>query len=411
MISRARPIQPEAAEAPSALPYGRQLIEEDDLAAVVAVLRSDTLAQGPRVAEFERRFAETVDAREAVACSSGTAALHLALAGLDVGPGDVCIVPAMSFLSTATAVRYCGAEVVFADVEPDTGLLTPETLDAAFAAAGSRNVKAVLPVHLGGRLCDVFALETVARAHGAAVVEDACHALGSWSPLNGAAGEGRHGRATAFSFHPVKTIACGEGGMVTTGDAALAERMRRLRNHGVTREAALLTDAELSLDDAAQPNPWGYEQAELGFNYRMTDLEAALGLSQLGKLERFVEGRTALARRYDQLLEPLAPLVRPVALPAGDRTSLHLYQVLVDWEALGVSRAEVMRALAGRGVGTQVHYIPICRQPYFARRYGALRLPAAESFYARVLALPLFPAMSEADVERVALEFAAALGR
>jgi dTDP-4-amino-4,6-dideoxygalactose transaminase len=170
-------------------------------------------------------------------------------------------------------------------------------------------------------------------------------------------------------------------------------------------------DPELSLDEASAPNPWSYEQTELGFNYRMTDLEAALGMSQLAKLERFVEARAALARRYDDLLAPLAPLVRPVAAPVGDRTSLHLYQVLVDWDALGVSRAEVMRALAARGVGTQVHYIPIPRQPYFTSRYGALRLPGAESFYARVLALPLFPAMTAADAERVALEFASALGR
>lgn len=411
MIPRARPTSAEETQAPSALPYGRHLIEEDDIAAVVAVLRSDSLAQGPRVAEFEQRFAETVGARHAVACSSGTAALHLALAGLDVAPADVCIVPALSFLSTATAVRYCGAEVIFADVDADTGLLTPETLDAAFAIAGSRTVKAVLPVHLGGRLCDTFALETIAKAHGADLVEDACHALGSRSPANGSAGECRHAHAATFSFHPVKTVACGEGGMVATGDPALADRMRRLRNHGVTREAALMTDPELSLDAAGAPNPWSYEQAELGFNARMTDLEAALGISQLGKLDRFVEARAGLARRYDELLAPLAPFVRPVAVPAGDRTSLHLYQVLVDWNQLGVGRADVMRALAARGVGAQVHYIPINRQPYFAQRYGALRLSGAEDFYARVLALPLFPAMTMADVERVALELAAALGR
>lgn len=413
MIPHARPTPEleQEPEPPSALPYGRQLIEDDDIAAVVAVLRSDLLAQGPRVAEFEDRFAEVVGAPHAVACSNGTAALHLALAGLGVGEGDVCIAPAVSFLSTATAIRFCGAEVVFADVDADTGLMTPGTLDTAFEAAGTRAVKAVLPVHLGGRLCDVFGLETVARAHGAVLLEDACHALGSRSPLNGAAGECRHAAATAFSFHPLKTIACGEGGMVTMRDSALAERLRRLRNHGVTRVSSEMTDAALSLDKAGATNPWSYEQCELGFNYRMTDMEAALGSSQLRKLDRFVEARATLARLYDALLEPLAPLVRPVSVRAGDRTSLHLHQVLVDWDALGVTRTEVMRTLADRGVGTQVHYIPINRQPYFVDRYGAQRLPGAEGFYARVLALPLFPAMTAADVERVALELAAALGR
>jgi dTDP-4-amino-4,6-dideoxygalactose transaminase len=269
----------------------------------------------------------------------------------------------------------------------------------------------VLPVHLGGRLCDAIGLAQVAEARGAVLVEDACHALGSRALATGSVGGCRRSAAATFSFHPVKTIACGEGGMTTTRDRKLAERMRRLRNHGVTRDAHLMSDAALSFGADGEANPWSYEQLELGFNYRMTEMEGALGVSQLGKLERFVQARTVLARRYDAVLAPLGPLVRPVAQPLGDRTALHLYQVLVDWKALGLDRAAVMRALVARGIGTQVHYIPIHRQPYFAKRYGRLRLPGAEAFYSRVLALPLFPAMSSEDVDRAALEFARALGR
>lgn len=383
---------------PAFLPYGRQSIDEDDIAAVVAALRSDFLAHGPRVGVFEQAFAQAVGAREAVACSSGTAALHLALAGLDVGPGDVCVVPAMTFLSTATAVRMCGAEVVFADVDPDTGALTPETLARAIAAHDGP-VKAVLPVHLGGRLCDMAGLRAVADAAGALVVEDACHGPGGRFADGARVGDGAHSAAACFSFHPVKTIAAGEGGMVTLNDPARAERMRRLRNHAVSRDPAIMGDAGLSFDIAGVPNPWSYEQLELGFNYRMDEMAAALGASQLAKLPAFAARRADLAALYDAGLAGMAH-VRPVAAGPG-APSLHIYQVLVDFGAAGLSRAAVMRALADQGVGSQVHYIPLYRQPYFAARYGQTPLPGAEAFYARVLALPLFPAMADGDVQRV----------
>jgi UDP-4-amino-4,6-dideoxy-N-acetyl-beta-L-altrosamine transaminase len=388
------------------LPYGRHDIDQSDVDAVTAALTSGCLAHGPRVGAFERAFANRVGAREAVACSSGTAALHLALAALDVGEDDICIVPAVTFLATASAARFCGAEVVFADVDPASGLMTSRTLAAAIRRAG-RPVKAVLPVHLGGRICDVAALAHVAK--GSAVVEDACHALGGVDADGDAVGGCAASDAACFSFHPVKTIAAGEGGMVALGDPDRAERMRRLRNHGVSREPALLRDADLSLDAGGEPNPWSYEQVELGFNYRMNEMEAALGLNQLGRLDRFVARRQALAGLYDRRLAELAH-VTPIRGAAGDLPSLHLYQVCIDFEATGRSRAEVMRALSTVGVQTQVHYIPLYRQPYFRGRYGDMRLPGAEAFYAGVLALPLFPAMEDADVERVcdALETALA---
>ncbi len=397
-----------AREAPRRpLPYGRQLIEEDDVSAVVEALRGELLVQGARAEAFEHALAAKVGAAQAVTCSSGTAALHLALAGLDVGPGDVCIVPAVTFLSTATAALLCGARVVFADVDPATGLVTARTLANALHRAGPA-AKVALPVHLGGRMCDMQALAHVAEAHDVTLVEDACHALGSARDGIGRAGGSRFSAASVFSFHPVKTIACGEGGAVTTNDPALAERMRRLRNHGVTRDPALMVDAELSLDGEAA-NPWSYEQLELGFNYRMTEMEAALGLSQLGKLDRFQARRLSLGAAYDALLAPLAPFVRPVHAEADETPCPHLYSVAIDFERLGLARAALMRDLAARGIGTQVHYIPVYRQPAFVARYGPMRLEGAEAYYASNLALPLFPAMDEADVQRVALELARAL--
>jgi UDP-4-amino-4,6-dideoxy-N-acetyl-beta-L-altrosamine transaminase len=388
------------------LPYGRQWIDDEDVAAVVAALRSDFIAHGPRVTAFEQAFALKVGAKEAVACASGTAALHLALAALDVGPGDLCIVPAITFLSTATAARFCGAEIVFADVDPDSGLLTPQTLEAAIASA-TGPVKAALPVHLGGRLCDMAGIEQVCGRHGIAIVEDAAHAVGGIDAAGALVGACPHSAAATFSFHPVKTLATAEGGMVTLNDPARAERMRRLRNHGVTHDAALMTEPE-SLDEAGNRQPWIYEQIELGFNYRMNELEAALGLSQLAKLDRFVSRRRALTSRYEALLDPLAPMVKPVPVGSGE-PGLHLFAALIDFEAACVPRSELMRRLSAEGIGTQVHYVPLYRQPYFKARYGEMRLPGAEAYYARVLALPLFPAMQGSDVDRVVEALARAL--
>lgn len=381
------------------LPYGRQWIDDEDVAAVVAALRSELIAHGPRVAAFEQAFAAVTGAAEAVACSSGTAALHLALAALDIGPGDVCIVPAITFLATASAVLYRGAQVRFADVDPDTGLMTPETLSAALDAAP--DVRAVLPVHLGGRFCDMAAIASITRARGCRIVEDACHAVGGDDAEARPAGACAHSDAATFSFHPVKTLAAGEGGMVTCNDAERAERMRRLRNHGVTRDPGRMT-ASFAFDPEGAPNPWAYEQLELGFNYRMNELEAALGLSQLGKLPRFAERRRALTARYDGALATLAPLLRQVRTPLGQSPVLHLYTVLVDFETAGVSRAALMRSLADHGIGSQVHYVPLPWQPVFQPYAEGQRFPGAEAYYARVLALPLYPAMSDGDVDRVA---------
>lgn len=381
------------------LPYGRQTIEEDDIAAVAAALRGDFLTTGPLVAAFEAAFAARVGAKHAVACSNGTAALHLAMLALDVRPGEAVIVPSTTFLATANCARYVGAEVAFADVDPDSGLMTADTLRAALGRLGDRRLRAVLPVHLRGEAVDLPALAALAAAAGAVLVEDAAHAVGTELDFgDGCArvGDGRWSAMTTFSFHPVKTIATAEGGMVTTNDDRLAARLRALRSHGMLRPEGC--------------EAWWYEMPEIGFNYRLPDVLCALGLSQLAKLDRFVARRRTLTAAYQAAVAELAPIVRPAASPAWSRAAPHLMSVLIEFAAAGRSRAEVVARLREGGVGSQVHYIPVHRQPYYAARYGALELPGAEAWYARCLSLPLYPAMTEADVARVVEALRAALG-
>ncbi|WP_293676039.1 UDP-4-amino-4,6-dideoxy-N-acetyl-beta-L-altrosamine transaminase [uncultured Phenylobacterium sp.] len=373
------------------LPYGRQTIEDDDIAAVVEALKADFLTTGPRVEAFERAFAETVGARHAVACSNGTAALHLAMLALDVQPGEVVIAPSITFLATANCARYVGADVVFADVDPDSGLMTPQTLADAIERVGERRLRAVLPVHLRGDARDLPALAALARGAGAVLVEDAPHALGTTAKFGNVTqtiGDVRHSAMATFSFHPVKTIATGEGGMVTTNDDRLEGRLRSLRSHGMVRPP----DAD----------PWWYEMPEPGFNYRLPDILCALGQSQLAKLPRFAARRRTLASAYEAALAPLAPVVRIAARPAWSDPVLHLMCVLIDFPAVGRTRRQVVDDLRARGVGTQVHYIPVHRQPYYRGLYGDLSLPGAEAWYARCLSLPLYPGMADGDVEEVA---------
>jgi UDP-4-amino-4,6-dideoxy-N-acetyl-beta-L-altrosamine transaminase len=382
------------------LPYGRQTIEDDDVAAVAAALRADFLTTGPTVEAFESAFKAKVGAEHAIAVANGTATLHLAMLALGVGEGDVCIAPSVTFLATANCARYVGAEVVFADVDPDSGLMTPETLADALKRAAGRRVKAVLPVHLRGDVCDLPALRDLAATVGAVLVEDAPHALGSVATFEGVVhpvGDGAYSAFASFSFHPVKTLATGEGGMLTTNDAALAARARSLRGHGMVRPAGA--------------EPWVYEMPELGFNYRIPDVLCALGISQLSKLDRFVARRRALTALYADRLAALAPTVRLATSPTWSDPALHLLTVLIDFEAAGTTRRAVVEALKAQGVGSQVHYIPVHGQPYYQARYGALDLPGAEAWYARCLTLPLYPTMADGDVDRVVEALSGALDR
>lgn len=390
------------------LPYGRHLIDDDDIAAVNKVLTSEFLTTGPVVEDFERAFAARVDARYAVACSSGTAALHLAALALGLGEGDAVVVPTVTFLATANAVRYVGAEVVFADVDAESGLMTADTLADALESAP--NAKAVFPVHLGGQTAPMEAITAIAADRGLRVVEDACHAVGaSYDTADGPArvGSCRHAAMAAFSFHPVKTIAMGEGGAVTTNDGALHKRLAALRNHGVSTDD--FENREMASDGNGGTNPWYYEMTEPGFNYRASAIHCALGLSQLAKLDAYVARRRALAERYDALLAPLAPVVRPVSRVPGVSPAWHLYATLIDFDGAGIPRARLMERLRAQGIGTQVHYIPVHEQPYYRRRYGRRELPGAAAYYARALSLPLFPAMTDDDVGRVVAALEAAL--
>lgn len=387
------------------IPYGRQTIDDDDIAAVTEVLRGEMLTGGPAVARFEAALASAVEAPHAIACSNGTAALHLAVLALDLGPGDVVIVPTLTFLATANAVRLAGAEVLFADVDPDTGLMTPQTLrDALARFDGEGAVRAVIPVHLNGQSCAMPGIAEIAAENGLAVIEDACHALGGTqvnAEQRAAVGATAWSSMACFSFHPVKAIAMGEGGAVTTRDPGLARRLKQLRSHGMTRDPSDFTQQDQAFDESDQANPWYYEMPEVGLNYRACDLQCALGESQLRKLPAFLERRRALAARYDKLLTDRANYLRPVPRSQPETDGWHLYPVLIDFAALGISRAKVMGRLRDAEIGTQVHYIPVHRQPYYRSLYPGLTLPGADSYYERCLSLPLFPAMRDEDVDNI----------
>ncbi|MEN5364531.1 UDP-4-amino-4,6-dideoxy-N-acetyl-beta-L-altrosamine transaminase [Brevundimonas intermedia] len=368
------------------IPYGRQWIDADDERAVLSTLRSDFLTQGPATPQFEADLAAYVGARFAVAVSSATAGLHLTMAALDLGPGEGITTP-ITFVATANAMAYVGLTPVFADIDAETLNLSP----AATHAAVTDRTRVIAPVHFAGRPADMAAFRQIAEETGVRIVEDAAHAIGS-EHGNGKVGDCRHSDATVFSFHPVKTMTTGEGGAVTTNDPELYERLILLRSHGITRDPARLSE---------RPGAWWYEQQSLGFNYRMTEIQAALGSSQLRKLDRFIDRRLAIVDRYQAAFAELDWLRLPQ--PRGaDRIGYHLFVVQIDFERIGRSRAEVMAALAALGVGSQVHYIPVPRQPWYRQTYGEPGpFPAADRYYDRALSLPLFPAMTDEEVERV----------
>jgi len=413
------------------IPYGKQFIDESDIQAVVDVLRSDFLTQGPKVAEFEDAFAAKVGAKFAVAVNSGTAALHACMAALGIGPGDEVIVPPITFTATANCAVFVGATPVFADVT-ETGHIDPEQIKQKI----TKNTKAVIAVDYAGMPCDYSAILDICQQSGIPLICDACHALGAtWNnrPV------GSIGLLNNFSFHPVKHIATGEGGMVTTDDAGLAQKMRDFRTHGITKDAArfhglvsgfgvqcsgknqsgmsspdirhLTPDTQSALEERG---PWYYEMQSLGYNYRMSDINCALGLSQLKKLDQFVARRREIAAMYYAGLKNI-PLL---ALPASDlfssqqpRTknqeqlthSFHLFPVRIDFAAIRKSRSRVMNDLKEKGVGTQVHYIPVCLQPYYREKLGISpgMYHAAEKFYAGELSIPMYPAMSDEEVRTV----------
>lgn len=398
------------------LAYGRQSIGQDDIDEVVRVLKSDYLTTGPEVPKFEEAFCAYTDAAHAVAASNGTATLHIISLAIGLTPGDQVIVPSISFVATANGPHYCGAEVIFSDVDPETGLMTPDTLREAMTRADPARLKAVFVVHLNGSPVDLEQIAGITKAAGLYLIEDACHALGTTYSMGndtGKVGDCALSDFASFSFHPVKTITSGEGGMITCRDPEMMAKLALLRNHGLERDPELFTDADIGFEEGTGAhNPWAYELQMLGYNYRMTDFQAALGRSQLGKMAgRFAPQRKALVAAYRRKLKPIAHLVTPAPNTDNVDAVLHLMVGRIDFAGRGKTRREVMMQLRDLGVGTQVHYIPIHRQPYYAKLNPGLTLNGAEAYYAGCLSLPLYPDMTEADVDTVVQALAKVLGQ
>lgn len=394
-ISAPRGAEESLAKTAQPIPYARQWIDEDDIAAVTAALRADFLTQGPTIAEFEAALATATGARHAVAVSSGTAALHLSALALGLGPGRTGLTSPITFAASANCFLYAGAEAAFVDVDAHSGLMAPAALDAELtrrsAAGGKPGV--VVAVSLAGRAADLPALAKVCARHAWTLVEDAAHSFGATYRDDGSvyrSASCAHTQAAILSFHPVKHICTGEGGAVLTNDDALAAHVRRLRTHGIERPAPE--------KNPAGEGAWFYEQVELGYHYRLTDLQAALGLSQLRKLPRFLERRRTLARRYAEILagEPFARILRA---PVFDGE--HAYHLYVVHFRSPEDRRAAYEHLAAAEIRAQVHYIPVYRHPYYRERYGEQPLPGAEAFYSGCLSLPLFPAMTDAEQDRV----------
>jgi perosamine synthetase len=369
----------------SVIPYGRQWIDEEDIQAVVDVLRSDWLTTGPKVGEFEAAFAQYVGSKYAVAVSSGTAALHVAMQALNIRPGDEVIVPPMTFAATANCIVYQGGIPVFSDVDSGTLLVDPEQIEEKITP----RTKAIIGVDYTGQPCDWDALRAIACKHSLALVADACHALGAEYKGKKV---GALADMTTFSFHPVKHITTGEGGMVSTDDPQLARRLRAFRNHGIT------TDHR----QRERQGSWFYEMVDLGFNYRLTDIQSALGLTQLRKLPEWLARCRAIAQTYDTDLAQL-PGVQPLKVSKEVQSAYHLYVVMVDAEETGYSRGELFKDLRSQGIGVNVHYIPVHLHPYYRESFktGPGLCPQAEAAYDRILSLPIFPKMTDEDVARV----------
>lgn len=364
------------------IPYGRQEITQQDIDAVVEVLRSDFLTQGPKVPEFERVVAGHVGAPFGVAVNSATSALHIACAALGLGPGDWLWTSPVTFVASANCGLYCGAQVDFVDIDPRTYNLCPEALERKLELASRENrlPKVLVSVHLCGQPCDMARIHALSERYGFRIVEDASHAIGG-RYQGDFIGNCRYSDITVFSFHPVKIVTTAEGGMAVTNNHELAQRMEMLRSHGITRDPALMTH---------EPDgPWYYQQIDLGFNYRMTELQAALGISQMARVDDFVARRHELARRYDELLADM-PVVTPWQHP-DSYSGLHLYVIRLKLSEIARSHREVFEALRDQGIGVNLHYIPVHTQPYYAAMgFAPEDFPEAMAYYREAISIPMF---------------------
>jgi perosamine synthetase len=363
------------------IPYGRQWIDEDDIKAVTQALQSDYLTTGPRIAEFEKLVADYVGVKYAVAVSNGTAALHIACMAAGIKEGDEVITTPITFVASANCVLYCGGTPVFADVNPNTYNIDPNEIRKKITS----RTKAIIAVHFAGQPCEMDEIRQIAKEYNLVVIEDAAHALGAdyKGKMIGSISD-----MTTFSFHPVKHITTGEGGMVTTNDKELYQLLCRYRSHGITRDSSLMTSYD---------GPWYYQQLELGYNYRITDIQCALGISQMKKLDFFVSRRRALAGRYHKAFENLENIIMPGQLP-GCNSSWHLYVIQVQPQR----RKEIFEKLTAKGIGVNVHYIPVYTQPYYRQRgYEDVSCPSAESIYAGFISLPMYASLSNEEQDYV----------
>jgi len=392
------------------IPYGRQLIDEDDIKAVVEVLKSEKITQGPTVEEFEHKLERICGAKYAVAVNSGTSALHIACIAAGVKEGDEVITSSITFVASANCAVYCGGKPVFADIDPKTYNISPGEIEKRITA----NTKVIIPVHFAGQSCDMEVIRQIISSaekkygHKIYIIEDACHALGSIYK-NKKVGSCAFSDMAVMSFHPVKHITTGEGGVVFTNDEKLDMKLKRLRSHGITSEPEEFFSKDLAfssynsqLTTHNTPNPWYYEQQVIGYNYRITNIQCALGLSQLKKLDMFCKRRREIVNQYNAVFKDSKFLQIPFEDP-NCNSNFHLYVLLFDFEGMGIDRARFMLSLRNKGFYTQVHYIPVHLQHYFRINYGTGwgDCPNAEAYYKKCLSIPLFPAMTDNDVENI----------
>ena len=380
------------------IPYGKHHIDEDDIQAVVDVLRSGILTQGPAVEAFENAVAAYVGVKYAVGVSSGTAALHLAALAAGVGPGTTLITSPITFVASANSGLYAGGQIAFADVDPNTVNMSPVALKAALAE--HPNTKVVIPVHFAGVPCDMTNIKTLADEAGAVVIEDGAHALGATYPNGQHVGCCAHSLMTIFSFHPVKAIAAGEGGMITTNDDGVYRKLLRLRSHGINK-----LDDPYQLPEHAQTNgvtdPWYYEMQELGYHSRITDMQCGLGLSQLKKLDKFIARRRTLVNKYDEAFAGMKNCY-PAQKTGRDISGHHLYVLRINFKKLGISRGQLMQTLRAKQIGSQVHYIPVPAQPYYRNLgFKPEDYPNAQCYYLEALSIPLFYDLTEVQQQKI----------
>lgn len=374
-----------------AIPYGHQNVEDNDINAVVGVLESDLITQGPKALEFEKRLCEYTGAKYAVVCANGTAALHLAVKACDLKEGFEGITSPNTFVASSNCIIYNNGKPVFADIEKDTHNIDPEAIKKKI----TDKTKVIIPVDFAGQPCDMEKVFTIARENNCYVIRDASHSIGS-SYKKEKTGSCKYSDMTIFSFHPVKSITTGEGGAVLTNDKTLYERLKLLRTHGITKDRELMSKDE---------GPWYYEMIALGFNYRITDFQCAMGISQLLKLNRFIRRRREIAKKYNKAFKNLNVLETPVERD-GVISAFHLYVALFDFNKMKFTKAELMKKLGQQKIGVMVHYIPVYLQPFYQKNYSFKKgdCPIAEQYYKKALSLPLYPRMTDEQVEYVIKE-------